>query len=323
MDQPGADVKRERLDGVRAVVLAGGDGSRLASLTRRLYGAAVPKPFAELAGNRSMLQRTLERIASLVEPARTLVVAPRAQAGRALVQLGLFPGVELLLQPGDHGTGPGILLPLARLHALEPQATVVFFPSDHHIPDPGPLLDVVRRAVDDVGSDAWQVALIGVEPDREEPELGWIVPGPPIAPGVCSVTSLVDRPLPPEARRLREADGMWNSFVMIGRVQALWDLARRHLPAQATRFESYMAADGRLDDARGLARLYERMPSASFGSDVLARADGLAVYRVRASGWCDWGTPAKVFESLAATPDHEDLLRRLERAPLSPAGDAS
>src|SRR5437870_2584846 len=97
---------------LRAIVLAGGEGSRLAPLTRRIYGVPVPKQFASLTGERTLLQQTLARISPLFPPARTLVVAPRSHAGTALTQLGLHPGVDLLLQPANRGTGPGILLPL-------------------------------------------------------------------------------------------------------------------------------------------------------------------------------------------------------------------
>ena len=40
-----------------AVVLAGGRGRRLASLTRELYGEERPKQFAALIGKQSLLQR--------------------------------------------------------------------------------------------------------------------------------------------------------------------------------------------------------------------------------------------------------------------------
>ena len=61
-------------DRLWAVVLAAGEGTRMASLTRHLYGWDVPKQFATLVGDRSMLQLTMERIAPLIPPDRTIVV---------------------------------------------------------------------------------------------------------------------------------------------------------------------------------------------------------------------------------------------------------
>src|SRR4051794_23036788 len=42
------------------VILAGGEGQRLAPLTRALYGTDLPKQFAVLAGERSLMQTTIE-----------------------------------------------------------------------------------------------------------------------------------------------------------------------------------------------------------------------------------------------------------------------
>ncbi|MES1205892.1 MAG: NTP transferase domain-containing protein, partial [Pseudomonadota bacterium] len=57
-----------------AIVLAAGEGSRLASVTRLLHGRDVPKQFAELDGERTLLQRTMDRVGQLVPPSRTVVV---------------------------------------------------------------------------------------------------------------------------------------------------------------------------------------------------------------------------------------------------------
>ena len=56
------------------VVLAGGEGSRLAQLTRALYGTDLPKQFAVLADERSLLQTTIERALNLTTLDRISVV---------------------------------------------------------------------------------------------------------------------------------------------------------------------------------------------------------------------------------------------------------
>jgi hypothetical protein len=49
-----------------AVVLAGGHGTRLRPLTRRIYGEPRPRQFASIAGDRPMLGDTLARAALVV-----------------------------------------------------------------------------------------------------------------------------------------------------------------------------------------------------------------------------------------------------------------
>src|SRR5690242_13068677 len=95
------------------IVLAGGSGRRLAPLTTRLYGEAIPKQFAVLCGRRSLLQQTIRRMSSLIPPSRIVVVVPRDHDELARAQLASFQDTHVITQPEDRGTGPGLALPLA------------------------------------------------------------------------------------------------------------------------------------------------------------------------------------------------------------------
>jgi hypothetical protein len=53
------------------------------------------------------------------------------------------------------------------------------------------------------------------------------------------------------------------------------------------------------------------MPPANFSRAVLSRADALAVLPVTGSGWSDWGSPQRVFASLAGTDGHARLVARI------------
>ena len=119
-----------------AVVLAAGEGRRLASLTGALYGQQLPKQFAVLDGEQSLLQATMERIAPLVPARRTAVVVAAEHEVLCRRQLRPRAGAAVLAQPRNLDTGPGILLPLAWLRARDPRATVAIFPSDHFVADP-------------------------------------------------------------------------------------------------------------------------------------------------------------------------------------------
>src|SRR5689334_11977026 len=114
-----------------AIVLAGGEGKRLAALTRAVYGRDVPKQFAALGSKRSFLQETMLRISALVPAARTLVVVSQTHARLADEQLADFPGVEIVLQPANLGTTAGVMLPLAHVLARDPEAIIAIFPCDH------------------------------------------------------------------------------------------------------------------------------------------------------------------------------------------------
>ena len=60
-----------------AVILAGGDGTRLKSLTRQIAGDERPKQFCSVLGNQTLLEETRHRAALELARERTLYVVNR------------------------------------------------------------------------------------------------------------------------------------------------------------------------------------------------------------------------------------------------------
>ena len=300
------------------VVLAGGDGTRLHALTRALYGADLPKQFAVLAGATSLLQQTVERALRLTPHDRIMVVVGTHHGELARIQLAPYPGVELVVQPRNLDTGPGLLLPLVRVLAREPGARIAFLPSDHHIADSSPFLAALEQRRP-------QLTLLGVTPTGAEIEYGWIVRGPRLHCGAAwRVEQFHEKPAQPVADELFERGALWNTFISIGNAVTYWGLARQYLPVHAAILERYAASIGSLEEPAALAHAYALMDPANFSRDLLSHARELAVTPVTGSGWSDWGSPRRVFESLAGTPELDLLLARIRgprtEAPIEIAG---
>jgi mannose-1-phosphate guanylyltransferase len=287
------------------VVLAGGEGRRLHSLTRALYGVDLPKQFATLAGDRTLLQQTVDRALRQTVPERVLVVVGETYASYARDQVEDL-GVELVLQPRNLDTGPGLLLPLVRILVRDPEAHVVILPSDHYVGCEAPLLAALERRDP-------MLTLLGVEPGGPDPDYGYIVPGARLAPGAFAIARFVEKPEDETAAALVREGAVWNTFISAGPLTAYWNLARRYLPDHAARFEYYGAAIGSLGEPLALEHAYRGMAAANFSHEVLARASGLAMLPVAGSGWSDWGSPKRVFETLAGTPDHDRLVARIRQ----------
>jgi len=292
------------------VVLAGGEGKRLHSLTRALYGVDLPKQFAVLAGDRTLLQQTIERALRLTVPERVLVVISTAREAIAREQLAPYGALELVVQPHNLDTGPGLLLPLIRIFAREPSGYVAVLPSDHFIANEAPIVTALDRRPD-------VLTLLGVQPTQPDPEYGYIVRGSRYG-RAHAIARFVEKPELELATQLVADGALWNTFISTGPVATYWELARRFLPQHAARFEHYAIAIGSLGEPSALECAYRGMTAANFSSDILARAPGLAVDAVEGSGWSDWGSPRRVFEALAGTPDHDRLLARI-RLPFAQA----
>src|SRR6266481_6761735 len=82
-----------------ALVLAGGDGTRLQSLTHLIAGAPIPKQYCRILGPRSLLETTLARVAPLVSAERTLAIINRDHLALARPQLRSHDALPILAVP--------------------------------------------------------------------------------------------------------------------------------------------------------------------------------------------------------------------------------
>lgn len=298
------NVERAARSEAWAVVLAGGEGRRLASLTKALYGARVPKQFAALGGRLSLLQETLERVGALFARERTLVVVTGSHEAIARSQVEEYRGIEVVAQPRNLDTGPGVLFPLSRILARDPRARIAFFPSDHFVPRPRPFLEAVSAALH--SSPPERITLLGAVPDAPETEYGWIVPGGPVdsvpAPAPLVVKAFVEKPPLALAESLLRQGALWNMFVFAADARTLWEHAEVCLPEHARRFAALAERIGDPGETALLAAEYDRMEPANFSRRFLERVDGLCVLPVAGSGWSDWGSPARVLRSLEGFP---------------------
>src|ERR1700691_819923 len=93
-----------------AVVLAAGEGLRLASFTRDISGASVPKQFCSLRGGVTLLEETISRAEGFVEAKRVVaVVADRHRRWWHGTGVAMPPPGRTIVQPRNRGTANGIL----------------------------------------------------------------------------------------------------------------------------------------------------------------------------------------------------------------------
>src|SRR5438105_2860772 len=101
-----------------SLILAGGDGVRLKSLTRAITGDPRPKQFCPLLDGETLLQRTRRRVDLLTRFDHQAVVVTRAHEEYYRPLLAdLAPG-RLVAQPDNRGTAAGLLYPLLRIGDL-------------------------------------------------------------------------------------------------------------------------------------------------------------------------------------------------------------
>ena len=277
-----------------AILLAGGDGTRLQSMTRAITGDSRPKQFVPVIGRSTLLDQTRRRVALSIEPSRTLIVVTQKHR-RFYEPLAneISPGL-LLEQPLNKGTAPAILYALLQVAAKSPKAIVALFPSDHFFADDEEFMSHIDVAIDAVRVQPEPVMLLGITPTAPETEYGWIEPQPSILAhaerSITRVRKFWEKPDASLASSLVQRGCLWNSFVMVGRVEALLKMTRAALPELYAAF----TASGTL------AEIYSQIEDSNFSHQVLAaRPEDLMVMRVGDVGWSDLGEPNRVLSTLA------------------------
>ncbi len=215
-----------------AVILAGGDGARLKSLTRHIAGDERPKQFCSVLGHGTLLEETQRRVALQLAPDRTLYVVNRAHENFYSQPLAKQNAENLVVQPGNRGTAPAFLYGLLRIAREDPNAVVAFFPSDHYVSDNDFFMAQIRTALDTVHERLELVVLLGLDPNSPEVEYGWIEPGLPInkRDKVFGVRRFWEKPSKMLAQVLQLRGCLWNSFVMVASVQVLLEVIDSAIP---------------------------------------------------------------------------------------------
>jgi mannose-1-phosphate guanylyltransferase len=231
-----------------AIVLAGGDGTRLRSLTRRLAGDDRPKQFCALLGDETLLDQTRRRAARLVAPEHTVLSVTQTHESYYRSALADVSRANIVAQPCNRGTAPAILYALMRLRRLTAADAVVLLPSDHYVSDDDGLMARVEGAMEAVRRRPELFVLLGIEPDRPEVEYGWIEPAEVIlgrwAWPIYRVRRFWEKPPRADAQRLLEQGCLWNTFVIVANPCVLEECICGALPSLAAEFEPVRARVG-------------------------------------------------------------------------------
>ena len=283
-----------------AVVLAAGDGTRLATLTTDASGNSVPKQFCSLNGGSALIQETLLRARYVAAPEQVCAIVAQQHAPHWRTLRASLPQRNLIVQPQNRGTANGVLLSVLSILQRDPLARIVFLPADHFVLDENALARALRDLVSGLNHNPESLTLIGIEPEEADPELGYILPGASLHDGSRRVAGFVEKPAPRTAQELLRARALWNSFIFGAQGAMLLGLLRRHLGASVEDMATALARDAQTSGDSAVVRHYEELPNADFSRDVAQRATHLLrVIRAPACGWSDLGTPRRVAQALS------------------------
>ena len=290
----------------RPIILAGGSGTRFWPRSRK----ARAKQVLALDGERTMIQRTLDRLLPLAPPASAWIITNDLLSPAISVQLDEVPADQVLLEPAARNTAPAAGLAAFLLEKSSPDAVLGIFPADHVIGDEAKFLKTLEHGIA-LAATGETIVVLGVQPTRAETGYGYIETGSSLQPGVQRVRRFTEKPNQEKAEEFVAAGNYyWNSGIFLWSARTLANAMREHLPETSPLLEKIADAHGTPEFAAVFAELYPQCENISVDYAVLEPRSAKGehhskLYCLPADfGWNDLGSWAALYEhQLAQQPN--------------------
>lgn len=287
------------MDIIKPVILSGGSGSRLWPLSRSKY----PKQFLPLIGEKSLFVQTLERVGENYGFEAPLVVANehhRFIINEQAEKLGLALD-PVLLEPVGRNTAPAVAAAAILAARENPEALLLFLPSDHVILDTPGFHKAVAVAA--TAARSGKLCCFGMTPSRPETGYGYIAAGDAVAgvDGAFMVSAFKEKPDEATAQSYLDAGTYsWNSGMFLFRADVILEEFKRLRSDILEATEAALAgAATDLNFLRMRESDFKAVPSDSLDYAIMEHTDKAAVVPAE-FGWSDlgsfsalWGASAK------------------------------
>ncbi|MFC4347235.1 mannose-1-phosphate guanylyltransferase/mannose-6-phosphate isomerase [Kordiimonas lipolytica] len=274
---------------IKPVILSGGSGSRLWPLSRSKY----PKQFLPLLGSKSLFAQTLERIGADYGFDAPLVVANehhRFIVNEQAEKVGVSEP-QVLLEPLGRNTAPAIAAAALLAAKDDPEALLLFLPSDHVIMDTPGFHKAVKKAAE--AAVAGQLCCFGMTPTRPETGYGYIAAGEALegCDGAFHIDAFKEKPDAATAQGYLEAGTYsWNSGMFLFRADVILEEFRRHQADMLTATEkALLGARKDLNFLRMEEADFAAVPAESIDYAIMEPTDKAAVVPAE-FGWSDVGS---------------------------------
>lgn len=227
-------MKGKRKGRMRAIILAGGKGTRLWPLSRENY----PKQFVDFIKGKSLFQLALKRTLSLFDSRDIFIVASGEYRFHIINQIEAerFIGKKsardliknIILEPSPRSTAPAILLALKATQAGAQSNDVFFvFSSDHIIEPLANFKSAVRRA--GVLAQGGYLVIFGILPIKPCSGYGHVLCGPAVKGGF-KVREFVEKPSPERLKSLMRRKAYWNAGIFSFTRDTFLSQLQKHAP---------------------------------------------------------------------------------------------
>lgn len=278
------------------VVMAGGSGTRLWPLSRKL----LPKQFLPLISQDSMLQATLKRLEGLelFEPITICNEEHRfivAEQLRTLGELG-----KIILEPMGRNTAPAVALSALVAESLGDDPLLLVLAADHVIEDESAFQEAISKGLE--FAHQGKLVTFGIVPQSAHTGYGYIKQGETLNESAFSVESFIEKPNAELATQyVNSKKYLWNSGMFLFKASSYLKALEQYRPEILSVCKTSMSAlESDLDFVRVDPVEFEKCDDESIDYAVMeplcAQGDNSVAVIPLDAGWNDVGSWASLQE---------------------------
>ena len=280
----------KKFDRVYPVLLAGGTGTRLWPVSRQLY----PKQLVKFIGDDSLVQTTVKRLTSLLDPENLRIVCGEEhvnETARHMEEIGIGPKGKILSEPCGRNTAPAILLGALNVIKHEKDAILCVFPADHVIKDVNRFHTNLEAAIELAKSD--YIVTFGIKPHYPETGYGYIEGHREIDAGALKIKRFVEKPDRQTAKAyLAAGNYFWNSGMFTFKASVMLEEFKRYQPEIFQPMEKMV-----LNKDQPTYEEYGELPNISIDYAIMEKT-ARGVVLPSEFGWSDIGSWKSLYEFL-------------------------
>ena len=273
---------------IHAVIMAGGSGTRFWPASR----AAMPKQLLSLAGEKSMIQGTLDRLSGLVPLERSLVVTNQRLVDVMRQQLPDLPDDSIIGEPCKRDTAPCVGLAAVWLLHQDPEAIMVMMPADHVIQATDKFQDAIRQAATLVDEKPSRKITFGITPTYPAESFGYIERGERIGDweATFDVRQFHEKPDAERAMSyLNAGTFLWNSGIFVWKAKTIMAELKQNEPAMHQQLVTIGEAIGTPEFEAVFQREFAAIEGRSIDYAVMEKAKDVVVIEAPFD-WDDLGS---------------------------------